>query len=552
MVYTLLFRRGTAPPLKKYQLPNWPLYASAATFLLLVWIVLNVSLSANRGNLVYALDDPYIHMAMAKNFSQFGIWGVTRYEYTSASSSPLWTLLISLTYYLAGVNPLAPLIWNVLFALLILAAAHGILCWYKLGPAVRFCVLLGIILLVPLPMFVLAGMEIGLQTLVTLLFVFVAARVLSGESPGSARRDSLGLLILAPLVTAVRFEGIFLILGVVALFLLLKSWRYAAGLAVCGSLPVLINGGIAVSHGWFWFPNSVLLKATLPDFRASPGEFAFSLFNPVWVTIRNSPHVLTLLVTILLLYIVAYGKGSGWRESRQLMTAILFLLGMAHLEFLGGAPLYRYDAYWNVLAILLIGLQLPVVMPNPPPLNSLRTLLEPRHLACGALMILLLLPILEKGWRLLWYLPECSHDVFEQQYQMGLFVQKYYHDSAVGLNDIGAVNYLADIHCLDLWGLANVQVAAAKRRNGYDSEEIDRISRRAGARIAIIYDNWFVGVIPPAWTRVGRWAIRDNVVLGGDTVSFYALSAGEIEYLRRSLTDFAPRVPVEVIQERGN
>ncbi len=181
---------------------NWPLYASILVFLLLVWLTLSVSIRQNHGHLVYALDDAYIHMAMAKNFSQSGVWGVTRYGFTPSSSSLLWTLLLSLTYYLGGVNQLAPLLWNLVFAILVLAVADAILSWYKTPAAIKFVALLGIIFLVPLPMLILSGMEQGLQTLLSMLAVFLAARLLSGESPGSARRDAVGLLILAPLVTA--------------------------------------------------------------------------------------------------------------------------------------------------------------------------------------------------------------------------------------------------------------------------------------------------------------------------------------------------------------
>ncbi len=549
MGYTPPIRPGTAQSLKKSLLQNWPLYASATIFLLLVWIILSRSIAQNHGFFVYASDDPYIHMAMAKNFSQYGVWGVTRFEYASSSSSPLWTLLISLTYYLTGVSPIAPLLWNLIFSLAILVVTNEILAWYKTPPAICFAVLLGMVLLVPLPMFLFTAMETGLQTLIAIPFIFLAARWLSDESPSLARRDSIGLLILAPLVTAVRFEGMFLIVVVVGFVLLLKRWRFGAALAVCGLLPVLINGVVSVSHGWFWFPNSVILKATLPDLHSSPITLVVSLLNPLLTNLRNSPHLLTLLIAILLLFLLAQARGNGWRESRQLMTGILFPLGIAHLEFVGPTAMYRYDAYWCAVAILLLGLQLPVVAPRLPSLRSPVTWTAPHHLACGALILLILLPNLEKGWRDLWFLPQCTHNVYEQQYQMGLFVRRYYQNSTVALNDVGAVNFLADIHCLDLWGLASAQAAAARLRNSYGRDEVDRLSRQSGARIAIIYDYWFNGRIPAGWVRVGRWSIQDDVILGGPTVSFYALGQGEVKHLRQSLADFSSHLPADVIQE---
>ena len=533
--------------MKKTLIHDWPLYASILVLLLLVWLIVSVSIRQNHGLMVYPLDDAYIHMAMAKNFSQSGVWGVTRYGFTPASSSLAWTLLLSLTYYLGGANQLAPLLWNLVFGVLVLAVAHALLSWYKAPAAVKFAGLLGLILLVPLPVLILSGMEQTLQTLVSILAVFLAARLISGESPGTARRDAMALLILAPLATATRFEGMFLIAAIFGLFLLVKRWLYALAFAVGGFLPVVINGVISVSKGWFWFPTSVLLKASLPDGR-SPEGLILSLLNSFYINLHESLHFLVLLVSVLLFSIVAYGRGSGARESRQIMGAILFVMGMAHLEFVGVGSLYRYDAYWCALAVLLLAVQLPVVMPRWPSLLSLPTWTVPRNLATGALALLFFFPLAVKGGRLLWYLPQCTTNVYEQQYQMGLFVRRYYQNSTVGLNDIGAVNFLADIRCLDLWGLANLEVATAKYKRTSQGGGIERISQKTGTRIAILYDNWFPGGLPREWVRVGRWTIPNNVILGGDTVSFYAVDPAEAAHLRESLEDFSPQLPADVLQ----
>ena len=364
----------------------------------------------------------------------------------------------------------------------------------------------------------------------------------SGESPGTARGDSVWLLILAPLLTGVRFEGMFLIIAIAAFLLMLKRWSYALALVALGFLPWLVYGTISVSKGWFWLPTSVLLKASLPDFH-SPGGLILSLLNPIFITLRESLHVLTLLVSVLLFYIVACGKGSGARESRQIMGAILVLTGIAHLEFVGAGSLYRYDAYWCALAILFLALQLPVVAPRWPSPLSLSTWTHPRILPAARWLFCFSFPLAVKGGRLLWFLPQCTTNIYEQQYQMGLFVRRYYQNSTVALNDIGAVNFLADIHCLDLWGLANAEVAAAKHKHTYQVSDIERISKQTGTRIAIVYDSWFHGWLPPEWIRVGRWTIQNNVIVGGDTVSFYAVDPTEATHLSESLTDFSPQLP---------
>ena len=525
---------------------HWPLYASVLVFLAIVSIVLYASISANRGYLVYAGDDAYIGMAVARNFAQFGVWGVTRYGFTSLSSTLLWTLLLSLTYYLGGVNQIAPLLWNLVFAVLILVVSYAILCRYKVSPGVKFAALLGLTLLLPLPLLVVMGMEHTLQTLLALVTVFLGARLLSQESPGGARRDTVLLLILAPLVTSTRFEGMFLIAALSGLSLLLKRWRFALGFALCGSLPIIVHGIISVSHGWFWFPTSLLQKASLPH-SASVVDFFLSLVNPVFINFRSALHTLVLVVAVLLAYIVASGKGSSPAESRQLFGAVVVLLWLAHFEFVGSSPMYRYDAYLCALSIVYLAMQVPVIAGRLSRVFQLSTWSNSRNLACGLLALILFLPLAVKGSRLLWFLPQCTMNTFEQQYQMGLFVRQYYQVAVVAVNDIGAVNFLADFHCLDLYGLAEPEITAAMRNHTYQARDIQRLASQKGARIAIIYESWFMGVLPPEWVRVGTWTIQNNIINGSDTVSFYAVEHEEAARLRESLLEFAPNLPADVI-----
>src|SRR5579884_733752 len=66
--------------------------------------ILTDSLQRNDGHFIYAFDDPYIHMAVAKNFLLHGVWGVTPYGFTSSTSSILWPILLVAAYEVTGVN----------------------------------------------------------------------------------------------------------------------------------------------------------------------------------------------------------------------------------------------------------------------------------------------------------------------------------------------------------------------------------------------------------------------------------------------------------------
>ena len=56
--------------------------------------VVVVSLVKTHGHIVYAIDDGGIHLSLARNLGLHGTWGVVPHHFQSASSSPLWTVLL--------------------------------------------------------------------------------------------------------------------------------------------------------------------------------------------------------------------------------------------------------------------------------------------------------------------------------------------------------------------------------------------------------------------------------------------------------------------------
>ncbi len=97
-----------------------PASLGVVVYAALICVTLVHSVSRNEGHLAYAVDDTYIHMAMSKNLARYGVWGVTRYEFSASSSSPLWTLLLAGVYRLLGVSDVAPLVLNILIGIIAL------------------------------------------------------------------------------------------------------------------------------------------------------------------------------------------------------------------------------------------------------------------------------------------------------------------------------------------------------------------------------------------------------------------------------------------------
>ena len=536
--------------MSKILIKHWPLFASVVILCVTTGVISTLLILRENGHLVYALDDPYIQMAMAKNFALHGVWGITRFGFTSSSSSPLWTFLIAVSYLVLGVSEMSPFYLSLLCGALVLGVAYCVLRWYKLSPKLTFWTLLVLVFFTPLPLLACIGSEHPLHAALTILLTFLAARLLSEESPSTARHDLILLLAISPILTAVRYEGMFLILVICALFLLRGRWLTGMAVGMAGFSSILLYGAIGLAKGWSWLPSSILLKGSFPRFT-DLGTALDSVFGPAYYNIKMGPHLVVLVLGSLFLALYASDKRKALWDSRQVMTAMFVAIALAHIQFCMVALFFRHEAYLVALGIVVIVAQLADQLPQKLFGTPADRALVPKHVGGVLLAAFIIYPCAVRAGAALIYLPQASKNIYEQQYQMGLFIKTYYQGSTIALNDIGAVNFLADVHCLDLWGLGNYEVTQLMHRHEYHTRDILRLSRQAGVKVAIVYDSWYakeIGGLPRAWVWVGQWALTDNVVAGGETVSIYGVDESETDPLMQKLRDFSPLLPKDVNQ----
>jgi hypothetical protein len=296
----------------------------------------------------------------------------------------------------------------------------------------------------------------------------------------------------------------------------------------------------------------VLLKGYKPDFSTLKGIAGF-LYLGLRQLVYNI-HILVLVVAVVAMMILALRRGGRFWEKAKVLAVLFFAVTVIHMffarsgYFLNRISQIRYDAYLVTLGLFaLLHLAAAGRKFGEKPRG-------PAKWARVLLVVFVLLPLLEWGMQSNGQVPRASHNIYAQQYQMGRFLRQFYQGQSVVANDIGAINFLADIRCFDIWGLASRDIADAVLEKTYTGAEISRLARLTGAGIAVVYDYPFhfetVGGIPPGWTRVAQWTIPDNVICAADTVSFYALDPSEIPRLTACLRRFSPQLPEEV-RERG-
>ncbi|HUP11374.1 MAG TPA: hypothetical protein VM187_04165, partial [Niastella sp.] len=210
----------------------------------------------SHGQLVYPLDDAYIHMAISKNLMEHGVWGVTRFEFSSTSSSILYTLLLSVSFLILGVKAWIPLAINWLVAGGIVYLTSRISLRFMKGRA-ALLLNFAFILLVPIPGMVMLGMEHTLQILFCILFLWLSYRKWEGAPVSNLLYGAIALL-----AVLTRYESAFLVGLAAGIWLLLyrKPATFLLLLA-CIALPVCGFGLYAISKGGLFFPNSLLAKS---------------------------------------------------------------------------------------------------------------------------------------------------------------------------------------------------------------------------------------------------------------------------------------------------
>ena len=505
-----------------------PALLASAVLGLLSALLVEASLRGTGRQLVYPLDDTYIHMAVARSLAEHGVWGVTRHGFTSSTSSLLWPLLLALGHLLGARSEWLPLVLNLAAGAAVVAAASWVL--RDTAPAWRAGVLVGLVLLTPLPTLVASGME---HTLHTAAALWLAGLLVQALDAGDPRARPGPFAAAAAAATALRYESLFLVALAGALLVAHGRRRQALAAGLGGLVPPLAFAAVSVSQGWHALPNSVLLKGARPDLHTLAG-LVDAVGGRSLRMVAHAPHVLVLVSCCLALLVLRRGR-PGVRALQVLFAGVALL----HMQLADTGWLYRYEAYLVALGVVTLGVSLAGVRWREIGGVGART-------GLAALVLVAGYPLVERGARALWETPRASRNIFDQQYQMGRFLQRFYPGAVVAANDIGAVCYLADIHLLDLYGLASVDVARARRHGGLTREDLARLAAAHRPDIAVVYRSWFGQTLPPEWEEAGWWRTPEQVVVADRVVTFFAARPEERERLVRSLRAFQPEMPQEV------
>ncbi|MEQ1730392.1 MAG: hypothetical protein ABL982_18660, partial [Vicinamibacterales bacterium] len=387
------------------------------------------------GHIAYGLDDPYIHMAIAKNVAQHGVWGIVPDHFAAASSSPLWTALIAAVFAATGVHDVVPLLLNVLVAVAGLFLLGGALAKEGLSPSEATAVTLGVTFFAPLVPMVWIGMEHTLHIALSIAAAWLCRRCVRNSA---GRREAIWLVAVSTVMVLTRYEGLFVVAGCVLVLLAARRVAAAGVVAVAGAVPVVAVGLWNLSHGWYFLPASIMVKQTVLPQAPSVSLAARLLHN---LATSNAPMEFVALLAVAVVLGLHRAIRTRSLTSEPPLT-VFVCAALLHLALAKFGWLYRYEAYLVALGVFAIGLAL--LGRNDGADTPARA---GRGHGDAALVVLAVTVALGANRTLVPHAAVVSTaaHVDRQQRAMAEFLARYYDGRPVALNDIGQVSYSARV-----------------------------------------------------------------------------------------------------------
>ncbi|PIF43332.1 4-amino-4-deoxy-L-arabinose transferase-like glycosyltransferase [Chryseobacterium sp. 52] len=510
---------------------------TAAVFFGICFIYILLMLSGTENNFTYILDDAYIHLAMAKNYALHGVWGVTEYTFSSSSSSPFFTFVLSGLISVFGNNQLIPLFFNFGCAFL---AVYLLNRYYSdFFKENRSIVLASVftLLFASVHLLIFSGMEHVLQVLVVIINIYCFEKWRAFDFKNSSY--TVGFYLTIALLGLIRFESIFYFAALAFVFLLLRKFKHSALLLMFGFVPILVFGYFTYQKTGYFFPNSVIVKGTKFDVS---GNYLLQIKNIFLNKIVLKPYFYVAgLLPLCFVSFLIFKDYKNKLSFREMIANNFLLIALTINLFIQGAfgqftNFFRYEAYLLTAFAMVIIPRIKNLFDNrnfllkqsrvPVLLTLLTCMLLILKMAVGSMLIVI-----------------GSRNIYEQQVQSSEFLKKYYNSSKVIANDIGAICYFTDIHLLDVAGLGSKEMVPFKvKKKGLDDKFehfLTQYSVQNHYQLAIIYEAWLEGHTPKNWKKVAVLEVKGlNAVLGLKQVTIYSIDPKIHSSLQQNVKNF--------------
>ncbi len=489
-----------------------------------------ISLSKTDGHYIYMIDDAYIHLAMAKNLALYDVWGVTKYKFSSTSSSPLFTYVLSILIKVSGNNDLLSLWVNIFFGV-------GTVYFLNRYFSGVFNMAKNIVLSVLFTLFfsvlhvqILSGMEHVFHVFLFVVNILCLSNLKS-------RYSVFGFYLTLLLMGLVRFESMFYFVILAFLFLLIKKWKDAFGILLIGFIPIVVFCYFNYQHDGYLFPNSVIVKGTKFTFDSHFPHQLKTIFLDNFLLNISFYKIGFFPIMICLIFIIRDFRTKNFQLiiKDHFLLIVISLLMVCHSMFADLKGMFRYEAY------ILTGFSMALIPKLKGLFEHFRTYIKKELIISG----LVLANIFLLGYKFSFahkMLIDGGKNIYEQQIQSARFLHSYYNESKIVANDIGAITYFTNIHLLDMAGLGSKETIVFNENKRQADKQfqgfLTQYTITNDYDIAIIYEAWLQNHIPENWRKVAELKINDPITVARDKVSIYSINKNNLDKLKQHVRNF--------------
>ena len=507
----------------------FPLVA-AGFYLALCWVCWVQIRKLDQGHFTYALDDPYIHLALSEGIAH-GHYGINTNEFSSPSSSLIWPFLLA-PFARFSWQLYVPLALNILAGIAAAVLAGSLVARWPYTPDTlssgaversrRVLSAAALVFVGNLVGLTYIGMEHTLQVFLAGAGAWAIIACLRG------RPIPTWCLLCVALGPMVRYENLGISAAVAIALVGQRQTQRAVGLLSASIAPLLMFSVYLHHLGLPWLPTSVLVKGQMA--QAGTGIFSRALqfgTDDLYETFTERHRM---LVAILFLTLAAIAWNEKVRERRYALWGATVAAGL-HLLVGRFHWFHRYEVYIVFFSALVI---LEVVHERPRGLLGWYGL---GLLGCSYLYLQAFHDV-----------PHSASQVYREEYQMHRFVTEFYTGN-VAVNDLGLVSFQRrpGTYVLDLWGLASVDSA---RQRDKSTAWLDKTVRAHDVGLVMDYPLWF-GAAPNDWTPLGQVCINEApIALGDMCVAYYATPLANVGQLEEEFDAFVSTLPPGVSVRR--
>jgi len=544
------------------------------------YVLVQYSAAGTGGQFIYFMDDAYIHMGVAKNLLLNGTVGINEKSWTSLSSSPIYTIVLTLQLWATDMS--SDILWHQVLLVWFLGATVSAYWFRRLGYTVAsyglFIGLMAVVL--PITLNFLNGMEHLFHAWLACLLLLVWHGPADNTDTGTDRL--LPILVLSSLALLTRFETLFLTGALAAIDLYTGRYRRAVGMLLLTAAIPLAYMSFMWAQGATFLPNSMAAKSALDtsSLSAIVKSVVFRSGGKLYTADKFTAILAALLVLGTGLVPFLRHKAPS---ARPLLVAALCAIPI----FLLAQPeSHRYDMWVNALFVLafvmatrqyvlkdwpqlcvlllpflLFGLVIQGYLPRKP-LWELPFLVllggyvlfltykvAAIHINNKAVLASVAAALLLTGKvRCVDTLPQLrglAQNIYNQQYAFALFVDKYYPGRPVLLNDIGTTSFAANNPIVDWVGLGTTELLPVGKKwfsnkKEVDIARIDAVVKARHAALGVVYPKWIGKKLPANWVLAATWTntVNHGKMLGDTTVGFYAFSVPDAKALQQKLVVF--------------